>query len=345
MKALLRHWYPCLGTLLFLTLLSCAAPHKEAGISVAQPAPASSRVFKEFAAVIVQPHDTLTSLAIKYLHDPSKGWFIAEFNHVGDVEPGQAIIIPFNPLHRGGVTLMGYQRVPVLCYHKFSLDKEDAMTVTRKAFETQLKFLHDHGYHVITLDQLHDFMDFKAQIPEKSVVITIDDGWRSTYDIAYPLLKRYGYPATLFVYTNLITGNSTTLSWGQIREMYANGIDMQCHTKTHRSLAWKEGQESFKHYFEAIQTELIESAKILKRELNKDVKYLAYPYGDTNHLVVEVARKLGYRAAFTVKRGVNPFFVDPYRIDRSMIYGSFSLKAFQKNLVVFTDFKKGIALR
>jgi peptidoglycan/xylan/chitin deacetylase (PgdA/CDA1 family) len=345
LKALLRYGYPWLGTLLFLTLLSCAAPHKEAGISVTGPAPASSRVFKDFAAVIVQPHDTLTSLAIKYLHDPSKGWFIAEFNHVGDVEPGQAIIIPFTPLHRGGVTLRGYQRVPVLCYHKFSLHKEDAMTVTREAFETQLKFLHDHGYHVITLDQLHDFMDFKAQIPEKSVVITIDDGWRSTYDIAYPLLKRYGYPATLFVYTNLITGSYETLSWDQIREMYANGIDMQCHTKTHRSLAWKEGQESFEHYFESVQTELTESARILKRELNKDVKYLAYPYGDTNHLVVEVARKLGYRAAFTVKRGANPFFIDPYRIDRSMIYGNASLEFFRKNLVVFTDFKKRVALR
>jgi peptidoglycan/xylan/chitin deacetylase (PgdA/CDA1 family) len=338
LKALLRHGYPCLGTLLFLTLLSCAAPHKEAGISVTAPAPASSQVFKDFAAVIVKPHDTLTSLATKYLHDPSRGWFIAEFNHVEDIKPGQAIIIPLRSLHRGGITPWGYQRVPVLCYHKFSLHKEDAMAVTRKDFEAQLQFLHDHGYHVITLDQLYDFVDYKAQIPEKSVVITIDDGWRSTYDIAYPLLKRYGYPATLFVYTNLITGSSTTLSWDQIREMYANGIDMQCHTKTHRSLSWKEGQESFEHYFESIQMELTESARILKRELNKDVKYLAYPYGDTNHVVVELARKLGYRAAFTVKRGANPFFVDPYRIDRSMIYGTLSLEAFQKNLDVFTRF-------
>ncbi len=334
----MRHLYPWLGVLLSLALVSCATLPREPGISATRPAPATSRVFNHFVAVIVQPHDTLTSLAIKYLHDPSMGWFIAEFNHVKDIETGQAIIIPLSPLYRGGVTPRGYQTVPVLCYHKFSLQKKDAMTVTQKDFEAQLKLLHDQGYHVITLDQLHDFMEFKAQIPEKSVVITIDDGWQSTYDIAYPLLKRYGYPATLFVYTNLITGSSATLSWDLIREMYANGMDMQCHTKTHRSLAWKNGQESFEDYFEAIQTELTESARVLKSHLNKDVKYLAYPYGDTSHLVIQLTKKLGYQAAFTVKRGTNPFFVNPYRIDRSMIYGNFSLEAFQKNLDVFTDF-------
>ncbi len=338
MKIFFRHLYLWTWAFLSLTLLSCAAVPKDVGISTSVPAPATSRVFTHFVAVIVQPHETLTALAIKYLHDPSKGWLIAEFNHVEDIEPGQAIVIPLEPLSRGGLRPRGYQTVPVLCYHKFSLREKDAMTVTREDFEEQLKWLHDHGYHVITLDQLYDFMEFRAQIPEKSVVITIDDGWRSTYDIAYPLLKRYGYPATLFVYTNLITGSSETLSWDLIREMYANGIDMQCHTRTHRSLAWKEGQESFKDYFKSVQMELIESAKVLKKKLNKDVKYLAYPYGDTSHLVVEVTRKLGYRAAFTVKRGANPFFVNPYRIDRSMIYGNFSLEAFRKNLDVFTDF-------
>ncbi len=328
-----------LATFLIFALTSCAIPQKKIQIPAAKPSISNARAFTDFVAVIVQPHDTPASLAETYLHDPSKGWLIAEFNEAAALKPGQVIIIPLKPYNRGGLSLSGYQTVPVLCYHRFSKTFSDKMTVREEDFEKQMRFLHDHGYHVISLDQLFDFLNFKGQIPKKSVVITIDDGWRSTYDIAYPVLKRYGYPATLFVYTNLITGSSKTLSWDLVKIMYANGIDMQCHTKTHRSLHWKRNEESFRQYFDAVQVELAESEEILKKWLNKEPPYLAYPYGDTNHLVIEVLKKRGFKAAFTVKRGTNPFFTDRYRLDRSMVYGDFTLKDFEKNLEVFASFK------
>jgi peptidoglycan/xylan/chitin deacetylase (PgdA/CDA1 family) len=328
-----------LGTFLLLAMVSCAVPQKKTQVSPVKPPAATTRVFAGFAAVVVQPRDTLASLAETYLHDPSRGWLIGEFNNISALRPGQTIIIPSKPYNKGGLSLNGYQTVPVLCYHKFSKNISDKMTVREEDFEEQMRFLGNHGYHVISLDQLFGFLSFKEQIPKKSVVITIDDGWRSTYDVAYPILKRFGYPATLFVYTNLITGSSKTLSWDLIKVMYANGIDMQCHTKTHRSLHWKREEESFRQYFDAVQVELTESATILKEQLNKDIHYLAYPYGDTNHLVIEVLKKQGIRAAFTVKRGTNPFFSNHYRLDRSMVYGDFTLTEFEKNLQVFASFK------
>lgn len=304
-----------------------------------KPPLSTARVLDDFVAVIVQPQDTLASLADSYLHDPSKGWFIAEFNEITALKPGQVIIIPLKPYNRGGLSPSGYQTVPVLCYHKFSKAVSDKMTVLEEDFEKQMRFLHENGYHVISLDQLFGFLNFKDQIPKKSVAITIDDGWRSTYDIAYPILKRYNYPATLFVYTNLITGSSKTLSWDLIKLMYANGIDMQCHTKTHRSLHWQQGEESFRQYFDAVQTELNESSKVLKEQLNRDVFYLAYPYGDTNHLVITLLEKKGFRAAFTVKRGTNPFFGNRYRLYRSMVYGGCTLNDFERTLEVFASFR------
>ena len=213
------------------------------------------------------------------------------------------------------------------------------MTVRKEDFENQMRYLHDHGYHVITLDQLFDFLLLKEQIPKKSVVITIDDGWRSTYDIAYPILKRYNYPATLFVYTNLITGSSKTLSWDLVKRMYADGIDMECHTKTHRNLHWKREKESFRQYFDAVQTEIDASSRVLKQQLHKEVHYIAYPYGDTTNVVIALLKKRGFRAAFTVKRGTNPFFEDRYRLYRSMIYGGYTLHDFERNLKVFALFK------
>jgi len=299
--------------------------------------PPMERTSLNFIAVIAREGDTLSFFASKYLNDPSMDWFIAEFNDIETLTPGQTIIIPLQPYQKGGLTSKGYQTVPVLSYHHFSLDRADKLTVTKSTFEEQMKFLKDRGYRVITLDQLFDFLEFKGQIPKKSVVINIDDGWRSTYDITFPILKKYGYPATLFVYTDLIVGSEKTLSWDLIQEMANNGMDIQCHTKTHRRLTTIDQKESFKEYFEAIEKELSACEAMIKKKLNKEVKYLAYPYGDTNPLVIELLKKHGYRGAFTIKRGGNPFFIHNYRLNRSMIYGDFDLNQFEKNLTVFTE--------
>jgi peptidoglycan/xylan/chitin deacetylase (PgdA/CDA1 family) len=304
---------------LFMT--SCALPQKRI-----------EKRFRDFAAVIVQDGDTLSSLASTYLHDPTMDWFIAEFNGISTPSTGQELIIPFSAYNKGGISRKGYQVVPVLTYHKFSKHKADRMTVMEKTFEKQMKYLRDKGYRVITLDEFFEFLDLKRQIPKNSVVITIDDGWRSAYDIAFPILKKYGYPATLFVYTDLINGSRTTLDWDLLKEMSKGGIEIQCHTRSHRNLIKKYSKESFRDYFDAIKKELTESARIIKKNLNKDVKYLGYPYGDTSHLVIALLKKLGYRAAFTVKRGSNPFFVHDYRIKRSLIYGHFDLRDFRNNL-------------
>ena len=339
--------YPLsLGCLILLTLLifGCATPRVEAPLpTTAPPIPSppaaprvEAKVFRNFVAVIAQEGDTFSSLSAKYLNDPSMDWFIAEYNDIDSLKPGQALIIPLKPYEKGGLTSKGYQTVPVLSYHNFSLDRStNRMTVTKAAFEEQMKLLRDRGYRVISMDQLFDFLDFRAQIPRKSVVITIDDGWRSAYDIALPILKEYGYPATLFVYTDLIVGSQKTLSWELVQELAKNGIDIQGHTKTHRDLTLIDKKESFREYFEVIAKELSASAGVIKAKVGKDIKYLSYPDGETNHLVIELVKKYGYRGAFTVKRGGNPFFIHDYRINRSMIYGDYNLEQFEKNLTVF----------
>jgi peptidoglycan/xylan/chitin deacetylase (PgdA/CDA1 family) len=329
------------GLMAMALLGGCATPKTEtppvAGPPVATP-PVELRASADFVAITAQEGNSFSSLAAKYLNDPSMEWWIADFNDLSTLTPGQSLIIPLKPYERGGVSLKGYQTVPVLSYHNFSPDRStNRMTVTRTVFEEQMKLLKDKGYRVITLDQLLGFLNFKSQIPPKSVVITIDDGWRSAYEIAMPILKKYGYPATLFVYTGLIVGSSKTLSWDLIREMESNGIDVQGHTITHRMLTSVNKRESFKEYVDAIERELSESAKIIKAKIGKDITYLAYPDGETNHLVIELVKKDGYKAAFTVKRGGNPFFAHNYRINRSMIYGDYDLSQFEKNLTVFSE--------
>ncbi|MEE8553603.1 MAG: polysaccharide deacetylase family protein [Desulfobacterales bacterium] len=301
-------------------------------------APSQARIYDDFIIVKATAVDTLPSLAHKYLNDPTKDWLISEFNDIKTLDAGQEFIIPLRPFDKGGLKVNGYQTVPVLAYHGFSKDSPGKMTVTEASFEAQMKYLMENGYHVISLDQLMDFLEFKEQIPEKSVVITIDNGLSSFSDIAFPILKKFGFTATLFIYTDFI-GNSKALSWEQINNLSKKGFDIQCKTKTHRNLTKRKKKESFKDYFKSLEMEISYSKKLFKQKLNKECSYFAYPYGATNNLVVAILIKQGYRAAFTVKRASNPCFVDRYRIHRSVIYGDYDIERFKKNLSVFNKIK------
>ncbi len=345
---MLKQFLPCLLCLMAVGLLltGCAsispAPSPEPPPLSPEPrrsegTPAKVRIFPDFVALIAQPGETLSSLASKYLNDPSMEWLIAEFNGITSLRPGQEVIIPLSPYGKGGLSPKGYQTVPILAYHKFSKDKADLLTVTETAFAEQMKFLKEMGYRVIPLDHFFDFLEFKRPLPKKSVVITIDDNWISVYDIAFPILKQYGYPATLFVYTDLILPGRKTLSWSHLIQMSQEGIDIQSHTKSHRNLNKRNGPESIRDYVEVVRRELKESAEILRKRLNKEVRYLAYPYGETNPLVMGLLMKLGYRGGLTVERESNPFFIHPYRVNRSMIYGTFGLRDFESNLNCFDD--------
>ena len=336
-----------LSPLLLLSILiwGCAGPEirppalPPPAPPVTTAPPTTARGFHDFIVAIVRPGDSYSSLAAKYLGDRSMDWFLSEFNGNTLPAPGQDVLIPLASYAPGGLWPTGYQTVPVLTYHKLSRNGiPDAMTVREADFEAQMRFLRENGYRVLPLDDLFEFLRFRRQIPARSVVITFDDGWRSVYDIAWPILKKYGYPATLFVYTDLIVGSRETLSWDQVRELSRNGFDIEGHSKTHRYLGRRERKESFRDYFESVRKEIVESARIILKHTGREVKYLAYPYGDTNSLVAAMTRREGYRLAFTVERESVPFFSNDYRVSREMIYGTFTLKDFENNLTTFHKF-------
>ena len=291
---------------------------------------------ENFIIVKIKKGETLSNLADKYLDDNSKGWIIAEFNNIKAPTPGQTIIIPLKPFKLGGLKPDGYQTVPVLVYNKLSENSSNRSVVNKTSFEEQMRYLKDNGFSVITISQLVNFLDFKEQIPEKSVVISMDKGWKSVYNIAYPILKKYKYPATLFVCTDFI-GKKEALSWKQIKEMSKNGINIECNSKTYRNMAELKNRESFKEYLKALANEILISKKLIQQKLSKQCNYIAYPYGKTNNLIIALLRKYGYHAAFTTKCCSNPFFINNYLINRSVIYGNYDIKDFKKKIAVFSE--------
>ncbi len=292
------------------------------------------RYYENFIITTAREGDSMASLAARFLGDPADGWKIARFNDMESPTPGRELVVPWTPVGRGGLGPNGFQTVPVLVYHRFSRDKSDKLIITEEAFRAQMEFLKANGYTVITLDRFFDFLDFKKQIPGKSVVLTFNDGWRSLYEIAFPVLKAYGYPATLFVYTDFISG-AKSMSWEQIKELSENGFDIQNLGRSHRSLVKMKKGESFQTYFNALEKEISSAEAAIEQHVGASCDYFAYPYGKSNNLASALLEKRGYRGAFTVTRGANPFFIDNFQVKRSVIYGEFDLEKFETNLKVF----------
>lgn len=273
-------------------------------------------------------------LAMKFLADRFDAWQISELNGRALFRRGDVVSIPKKPLKPAAIYSHGSRSIPILCYHQFTQGSEAKrrLEVPEDKFEQQMRFLAEEGYQVIPLKKLLSILQGDSAIPPKAVVLTIDDGYRSVYTYAYPILKKYGFSATLFVYTDFI-GGAAALSWQQIKEMRDSGaIDVESHTKTHSSLAFDTQRESLTEHQERIAQEIDGSAQVIKKRLGQMPTILAYPYGDSSRYVVDYMAKANYALGATVKRGANMAYADPLLLQRTMIYHNHSLVDFKNFL-------------
>ncbi|MEN6321453.1 MAG: polysaccharide deacetylase family protein [Syntrophaceae bacterium] len=289
------------------------------------------QISEDYAVVLATASDTYESLAEKYYGERELAYIIAEFNKNKKIISDKEVIVPLRPANPAGLYPDGYQTVPVLCYHQFSKKKSSSkISISEEMFEQQMEYLKKNGYTVISLNTLHNFINYKRRPPKNSIVITIDDGWKTAKTIAAPILKKYGFNATLFIYTDLIRSkpNNVTLCWDEIKEMIDEGIvEVQSHTASHSDLT--KLKES------SIERELEESQKIIKENLGINVKYLAYPYGNFNDQVIDKLKKYGYEVAFTVIKGGNAFFYNNVSLNRSMVFNSDDIDDFTQLLETF----------
>lgn len=188
--------------------------------------------------------------------------------------------------------------VPVLMYHFIGNPADNPYSegnfVSEKDFEEQMSFLKTFGYRVISMDDYYAIMTGAQKPRGREVVITFDDGDHSFNSRAVPILKRYGFPVTVFLVSDLIqTGENGSMKLETILKLQQENpqLDFQSHTKTHAHLT--EIPEA------QLKDEMESSRKALSEMLGKDVRDLAYPYGQFNRQALEAARQAGYRMAFT----------------------------------------------
>ena len=314
--------------LLFVLFLfsGCATP--------TSPVITPQQIYKSNDYIIykMKSGDTVESMAARFLGDAGKAWKIREANP--DLRPGQFVVVPIALKNPGGVHENGVQQVPILCYHRFEDDCSSPMCISGALFERQMKYLKENGYSVITPEQLLGFLEFRESLPEKSVMITIDDGYRSVYNVAYPILKKYGFPATFFIYTNYVGVSDKAITWKQLKEMKANGFTIGSHSMAHSDLSKRGDNESPTAYEQRLQREVEASKQIIDTQLNQETFIFAYPFGRVNQKAMVLTRQNGYQLAVTVNRGGNAFFENPYLLKRDMVLKR-DMKTFKKRLKTF----------
>ncbi|MBE9193222.1 polysaccharide deacetylase family protein [Gloeocapsopsis crepidinum LEGE 06123] len=194
-------------------------------------------------------------------------------------------------------------RVPVMMYHDILPQKEVFFDVTPQELASHLELIRVQKLTPISLAQLVTHLRTGIPLPEKPILLTFDDGYGGHYQYVYPLLKKYGYPATFSIYTSNLGKNTgrTHVNWEQLRQMAADPlVTIAAHTVTHPTDLRTLPQDQ-------LQFEITESKRILETQLGISVDYFVYPAGKYDVQVANFVEQAGYKAALTMDDAVDRF--------------------------------------
>lgn len=186
----------------------------------------------------------------------------------------------------------------VFMYHRFGEFKYPSTNITMEQFKYQLDYLQEHDYNVWHLSKILRHIINKQELPPKTVALTIDDAYLSTYTNAYPVLKSKNFPFTVVISTNQVDSRSKNyMSWNQMREMQKNGAEFANHSSSHDFLLQQES-ETESQWSERITTEIEKAQQRIHEELgadtNENPRLFSYPFGEYDLKTAELIRKLGY---------------------------------------------------
>jgi peptidoglycan/xylan/chitin deacetylase (PgdA/CDA1 family) len=228
-------------------------------------------------------------------------------------------------------------RVAILGYHEVDAAPTEGWSVRTDDFEAQLNLLARTGWTVIPLRDLYDYTTgTRSSLPDRSVVITVDDGWLCTKTEMQPRFRQHGFPFTVFVYPKILGQGEHVLTWDDVKSMSAAGVDVQSHTMSHAHLnRASQSARSDEEYASWLQNELAGSKELLEKALGKPVIFLAYPYGEYEAVVEAALAKSGYLAGITSQTTKPEFNVrgtNPYHMARFVVDSSTTIERFRRSL-------------
>lgn len=226
------------------------------------------------------------------------------------------------------------KRIVILAYHRVDL-KKAFPGVSIEEFKRQIEFIR-RNFKIISLKEVCDFLEGRTRLKSTAFVITFDDGYRDNYLYAYPILKKFGIKATIFLPTDFIgtdrrfwwvedDKSRLCLSWDEARELSEDGIEFGSHTKGHRNLSSLSDEE--------IRLQVEESKRIIENRLGRSVFSFCYPYGNFDSRIRQIVENAGFRLACTSKCGTNRMSCGPFLLKRIGTGNTYSLSHFALRVV------------
>lgn len=183
----------------------------------------------------------------------------------------------------------------ILQYHHVSSKTPPVTSLSPDEFRQHMTYLQDNNFHVMALETVIAALQSGSPLPDKTAVITFDDGYVSVYDTAFPLLVAMNYPFTVFVTAGLVNSNPKLYAtWDQLREMGNKGATLANHTVSHPYLLERLPGTSDELWLEAVQQEIVSAEQSILEETGQSHKLVAYPYGEYNPQIQELVSTLGY---------------------------------------------------
>jgi len=226
--------------------------------------------------------------------------------------------------------------VPILMYHYLSEPPAGAdavrrdLSVSPAQFEAQLIFLHEQGYHTITMKQLSYALSRNEALPPKPIIITFDDGYRDQYTNAFPLLKKYGDVATFFVFTQVIDEyNVDFLTWEMVTEMHQAGMEFGSHSYRHPDLTNRS--------VDFLVYEILGSKEAIEARIGEPVRFFCYPSGRYDDLAERVVASANFWGAVTTEWGAQHSYANRFEIHRLRMRGNDTVDKFAAKLAIVTE--------
>ncbi|OIM99182.1 polysaccharide deacetylase [Idiomarina sp. MD25a] len=189
-----------------------------------------------------------------------------------------------------------YPGVHVLQYHHVSATTPAVTSITPDQFEQHLRYLKEHDFNVVAIEQAAEWIDAGATIPRKTVVITFDDGYDNVLENAHPKLKEYGFPYAVFVNPDLLEAHpSAYMSWQQLKTIDAEGATIVNHGQTHDHLIRRNENESEAQWQARMKQDVVSAQQAIDAQLGEQPKYFAYPYGEYSPALEKLLEDWGFK--------------------------------------------------
>ena len=200
--------------------------------------------------------------------------------------------------------------VPSFVYHRFGDDRYPSTNISKANFEAHLRFLKKQGFQVVTLSEALSYLTQRSTI-EKMVCLTVDDGFNSFYENAFPLLQQYGFKATVFINTASV-GSPDYMDWEALRELQEAGIEIGNHSHQHDYFLNDSTESRLEHF----ASDLLEAQSLIEQNLGRRPEVYAFPYGEFDDSLKNVVKQAGIKAAAVQSSGVMHKQSDFYQLPR-----------------------------